>query len=161
MESLLLSAAAWLDAVGIAGWARGSALVYPIANTLHLLGLVMLVGGIGVVDLRIAGLWRALPIAPLSRALTPVAIAGLAVMTASGIVLFAADGRALATSDIFFRKLVLIALALVNAVAFRLIWGDRVAGWSGEVPTAARLMAVVSLLLWLAAGTMGRWIAYG
>ena len=161
MESLLLTAAAWLDAVGIAGWARGSALVYPIANTLHLLGLVMLVGGIGVVDLRIAGLWRALPITPLSRALTPVAIVGLVVMIASGVILFAADGRALAASDIFYRKLVLIALALVNAVAFRLIWGDRIGGWSGEAPLAARLMAVASLLLWLAAGTMGRWIAYG
>ena len=161
MESLLLNAAGWLDAVGIAGWARGSALVYPIANTLHLLGLVMLVGGIGVVDLRIAGLWRALPIAPLSRALTPVAITGLVVMIASGVILFAAEGRALAASDIFYRKLVLIALALANAVSFRWVWGDRLGSWSTDVPLPARLMAVASLLLWLAAGTMGRWIAYG
>lgn len=161
MESLLLTAAAWLDAVGIGGWARGSALVYPLVNTLHLLGLVMLVGGIGVVDLRVAGLWRALPIAPLSRALTPVAIVGLVVMVASGIVLFAADGRALAASDIFSRKLVLITLALANAVAFRWMWGDRIGGWSRAAPVAARLMAVLSILLWLAAGAMGRWIAYG
>ncbi len=158
---MLLTAAAWLDTVGIGGWARGSALVYPVANSLHLLGLVMLIGGIGVVDLRVAGLWRTLPIAPLSRALTPVAVVGLVVMVASGIVLFAADGRALAASDIFFRKLVLIALALANAVAFRWIWGDRIGGWSGPVPRAARLMAVASLALWLAAGTLGRWIAYG
>lgn len=161
MESLLLTAAAWLDAVGVGGWARGSALVYPIANTLHLLGLVMLVGGIGVVDLRVAGLWRTLPIAPLSRALTPVAIVGLFVMVSSGVILFAADGRALAASDIFSRKLVLIALALANAVAFRWIWGDRIGGWSASAPPAARLMAVASLTLWLAAGTLGRWIAYG
>lgn len=161
MDNLLLTAAAWLDAVGIGGWARGSALVYPMANTLHLLGLVMLVGGIGVVDLRIAGLWRTLPIAALSRALTPVAIAGLVVMVASGIVLFAADGRALAVSDIFYRKLVLIALALANAAAFRWMWGDRMGGWSGAAPVAARLMAAVSILLWLSAGAMGRWIAYG
>ncbi len=158
---MLLAAAAWLDAVGIGGWARGSALVYPVANTVHLLGLVMLVGGIGVVDLRVAGLWRTLPIAPLSRALTPVAVVGLLVMIASGVILFAADGRALAASDIFYRKLVLIALALANAVAFRWIWGDRIGGWSGSVPLAARLMAVASLALWLAAGTLGRWIAYG
>ena len=36
---------------------------------LHLLGLVMLVGAIGAVDLRIVGAWRSLPIAALSRAL--------------------------------------------------------------------------------------------
>lgn len=161
MEGILLAAAGWLDAIGIGPWARGSGLVYPIANTLHLLGLVMLAGGIGVVDLRVAGLWRRIPIEPLSRALTPVAIIGLVVMAASGSVLFAADGRALAASGIFHRKLVLIALALANAAAFRWIWGDRIGGWLGQVPVAARVMALVSIGLWLAAGTLGRWIAYG
>ena len=161
MEGALLAAAGWLDAIGFGPWARGSGLVYPIANTLHLLGLVMLVGGIGVVDLRVAGLWRRIPIEPLSRALTPVAIVGLIVMAASGSVLFAADGRALAASGIFHRKLVLIALALANAVAFRWIWGDRIGGWLGQVPVAARVMALVSIALWLAVGTLGRWIAYG
>lgn len=157
----LLTAAAWLDAIGIGPWARGSSLVYPVANSLHLLGLVMLVGGIGVVDLRIVGAWPGLPIDALSRALTPVAIAGLIVMAGSGAILFAADGAALAKSDIFVRKLILIGAALANAVAFRVLWRDRLAGWAGHVPLAARAMAALSLLLWLSAGALGRWIAYG
>ena len=161
MEGLLFAAAQWFDAIGVGPWARGSGLVYPVANSFHLLGLVMLVGGIGVVDLRVAGLWRGIPIEPLSRALTPVAIVGLMVMVASGSVLFAADGRALAASGIFHRKLVLIALALANAATFRWIWGDRIGGWLGQVPVAARMMALASIALWLAAATMGRWIAYG
>ena len=161
MEPVLTAAAAWLDAAGIGPWARGSALVYPVANTLHLLGLVMLVGGIGVVDLRVVGLWRSLPMAELSRALTPVAVAGLVLMAASGTILFAADGAALARSAIFQRKLVIIAAALANAAAFRWAWGARMARWTGPVPRAARAMAGASLLLWLAAGASGRWIAYG
>lgn len=161
MEAGLLAAADWLDAIGLGPWARGSGLVYPVANTLHLLGLVMLVGGIGVVDLRVAGLWRSIPIEPLSRALTPVAIAGLAVMAASGTVLFAADGRALAGSGIFRTKLVLIVLTLANAAAFRWRWGDRISGWGGRAPPAARAMAAVSVALWLTVAAFGRWIAYG
>lgn len=161
MEPALTAAAAWFDAVGIGPWSRGSALVYPIANTLHLLGLVMLVGGIGVVDLRIMGLWRTLPMAGISRALAPVAIAGLALMTVSGVILFAADGTALARSDIFRRKLIIIAAALANAAAFRLIWGAHMRDWPGIAPGAARATAAASLLLWLAAGASGRWIAYG
>jgi len=157
---MLLAAAGWLDAAGLGPWARGSGLVYPVANSFHLLGLVMLIGGIGVVDLRIAGLWRNLPIEALSRAVTPVAVTGLAVMAASGVVLFAADGRSLAGSGIFRTKLVLIALALANAAAFRWRWGHRLGGWSREAPVSARAMAIVSILLWLAAGTLGRWIAY-
>lgn len=159
MEGALLGWAAWLDAVGVSHWARSDAWAYPVANTLHLLGLVMLVGGIGVVDLRLAGLWRAIPAAPLSRALTPVALAGLAVIVASGTVLFAADGTALARSVTFHSKLVLIGLALANALLFRLAWQRRVE--AGEpVPPLARTLAAASLLLWLSVGTLGRWIAY-
>lgn len=160
MEALLLSAAHWLDAVGVGPWVRGSALVYPVANTLHLLGLVMLVGGIGVVDLRIAGLWRNLPLDALSRALTPVAIAGLLLMIPTGALLFASDSAALAESDVLQRKLVLIAIALANAIAFRAIWGRRIAGWTGSAPMPARIMAVASILLWLTVAAHGRWIAY-
>lgn len=159
MEAGLLAFAGWLDAAGVSQWARSGSWVYPVANTLHLLGLVMLVGGIGVIDLRIAGLWRAIPVAELSRALTPVAIGGLLILVASGTILFAADGAALARSDTFHRKLVLIVLALANAVAFRMLWQKRVeSGWG--VPPVARAMAGASILLWLAVGTLGRWIAY-
>lgn len=161
MEPVLTAAAAWLDTVGIGPWSRGSPLVYPLANALHLLGLVMLVGGIGIVDLRILGLWRALPMTGLSRALTPVAIAGLVLMAASGVILFAADGAALARSAIFGRKLIIVAAAVANAAAFRLIWRAHMGGWPDAAPGAARAMAAASLLLWLAAGASGRWIAYG
>lgn len=160
MEAALLGLAGWLEAAGVSGWSRGSAWVYPVANTVHLLGLVMLVGAIGVVDLRLAGLWRSLPAAELSRALTPVAIAGLAILAASGVLLFAADGAALARSDTFHRKLVLIGFALANALAFRLLWHRRIATGEELPPPLARGMAGLSLLLWLAVGTTGRWIAY-
>ncbi|MFS0737074.1 hypothetical protein ABC347_08490 [Sphingomonas sp. 1P06PA] len=77
---------------------RGDPLAYPIVNLLHLLGLVLLVGGIGLVDLRIAGLFRQLPADVLSRALTPVAGGGLALMVLTGPLLFAADARSLAAT---------------------------------------------------------------
>jgi hypothetical protein len=160
VEAALLALAGWLDAAGVSHWARGGAWVYPVVNSLHLLGLVMLVGSIGVVDLRLAGLWRRLPAAALSRALTPVALCGLALLVASGTLLFAADGAALARSDTFHRKLVLIALALANALLFRLAWQRRVEAGEEMPPLVGRLSAGVSLLLWLAVGTLGRMIAY-
>lgn len=158
MEAALLALNGWLDAIGLVEWARGSAHVYPWANVLHVIGVALLVGGIGVVDLRVAGLWRALPLEPLSRALTPVAVAGLILQAASGLVLFAADGEALAVSSTFHLKLGLLALALLNAAAFRLQW--RTYGRTGQLTRLARASALLSLLLWLAVATAGRLIAY-
>jgi hypothetical protein len=160
LEALLSPAAIWLDAVGVGPWARGSGSVYPVANVLHVLGTVMLVGAIGVLDLRLAGAWRQLPAAPLSAALTPLAIAGLAVMLASGIVLFAADGEALARSRIFHWKLALVALALVNAALFRWRWDDGRRWEYGAPPATGRAMAIASVALWVAVLISGRMIAY-
>lgn len=153
---LLAVIAEVVQASSFGAWARQSSLAYPAANLVHLLGLVMLVGGIGLLDLRVAGLFRALPIEPLSRALTPIALSGFALMALSGPVMFAADAAALAGSGAFRWKLLLIALALANAAAFRLLWRGRLA----DPPPAARAMALASLLLWLGIATLGRMIAY-
>ncbi|QAY78741.1 hypothetical protein [Sphingosinicella sp. BN140058] len=156
MNGALGALAAFAEASGFGPWARSSPAVYPLANIVHLLGLSMLVGGIGILDLRIIGLWRTLPLPALARALTPVAIAGLLLLAASGTILFAADGRALATSFMFRLKLLLIATALANAVLFRWSWRDLAAAPSWPM----RLLATASLLLWLAVGSAGRMIAY-
>jgi len=154
VSGALAVAAAWLDAAGVRAWAAGD--VYPIVNTVHLLGLVMLIGAIGVVDLRVAGAWRALPAATLSRALTPVAVAGLAIMIPSGALLFAADGAALATSGVFQAKLLLIVTALINVVLFHVLSHGRL----DPAPMPARALALASLGLWLSIGALGRLIAY-
>ncbi|AHE54917.1 hypothetical protein [Sphingomonas sanxanigenens] len=149
------SFAAAVEASQLGMVARGSAWAYPIANLVHLLGLVLLVGGIGILDLRILGAFPSLPLPALSRALTPLAIAGLILMLPSGLVLFAADAGALVGSDRFRLKLVLIALALANALAFRVV------GRADARPTGTmRLMAAVSLALWLGVAALGRLIAY-
>lgn len=152
---MIESIAAALETSQLGMIARGSAWAYPIANLVHLLGLVLLVGGIGIVDLRIIGAFPSLPLPALSRALTPLAVAGLILMLPSGLVLFAADAGALAGSERFRLKLVLIAIALANAVAFQF------AGRLDAPPTATlRLMAAASLSLWLSVGALGRLIAY-
>lgn len=120
----------------------------------------MLVGGIGLVDLRVAGAFRTLPAAALSRALTPIAIAGLALMLPTGLVMFAADAESLVTSQTFWLKLAAIGLALANALLFRWLWQGRLSDWEAPPPTIARAMAALSLLLWLFVAYQGRMIAY-
>lgn len=133
---------------------RESADAYPVANILHLFGLVMLLGAIGIVDLRIVGFFPNLPLKGTVRSLTPIGLAGLALLFATGPLLFAADATALVRSDVFARKLVLIAFALLNALLFRRLW-------RGSEPTLLlRGVAITSLLLWISVAALGRLIAY-
>src|SRR3546814_5025686 len=48
--------------------------VQACALPIYLFGLVLLVGSIGIVDLRLVGAFRALPLASLARALTPLGL---------------------------------------------------------------------------------------
>lgn len=147
-----------LQASGFGAWARGPA--YAWLNVLHLLGLVLLVGGIGILDLRLCGFGRALPAAALARFLTPLALAGLAIAAPTGMGLFAADAVSLAGSNTFRWKLALIALGLANALAFRFTWQKQLDGWDESPGIAGRLIAAASLAIWLSVATLGRMIAY-
>lgn len=160
MDGALASLAEAIGASDFGQWASASPIAYPLANVVHLLGLVMLVGAIGILDLRLAGLFRAIPVVALSRALTPIALVGLVLMLPSGATMFAADAPPMAASPIFRTKLLLIALALANAIAFRILWRDRIDTWDVAPPIAGRLMAAGSVVIWLAVAALGRMIAY-
>lgn len=121
-----------------------------------MIGAVLLVGGIGLLDLRLLGYGRRLAPRTLAEVVTPLALAGFALMVVSGGLMFVADARAMAASPLFIAKLGLIGLAGLNALAFRVLFGRL----EGPIPAGARILAVVSLALWLGAVVLGRLVAY-
>ncbi len=164
---MLTRAAAFFGASGFGAWAAGDPLAYPVANVVHLIGLVLLVGSAWAMDVAVlcagrpelraglhaglgAGLGR---LAPLLRAGRRAAIAGLALMLPSGLLMFAADAEALAGSSVFRWKLLVVAAALLNAAAFQL-------GAARRSPSVTRAMALGSIIAWLTVLILGRWIAY-
>jgi hypothetical protein len=154
---MLTAAAERVADTGFAQWAMSSPWAYPAANVVHVLALVLLLGGIALVDLRVLGLFRRIPLQPLSAALIPIAATGVLILAASGSVLFAADARALAESGTFRLKLALIGIALANILLFRWLYGRVMP----QRPTAgARTLALASLLLWIGVAVAGRMIAY-
>lgn len=154
---MLSAIAERVAATPFADWAASSPYAYPAANTVHVLALVLLLGGIGLVDLRTLGAFRSLPLQPLARALVPIAATGVLILAASGSILFAADAVSVARKGVFQLKLVLIALALANVVLFRWRYGAVV---RDPPPAGARALALASLLLWISVAIAGRMIAY-
>jgi hypothetical protein len=136
---------------------RGSVLAYPLVNALHLVGVALLFGAIVPLDLRLAG-WRrdTIPVDRLARVLLPVAVAGLLIAACAGLLLFATDARAYAASPLFRAKILLIGVALLNALGLRAI------DWRGAVASAwpMRVAGAASLLLWLGVLVLGRLVGY-
>lgn len=153
--------AAQLEHSALGAAMRESLFLYPLMNLFHIFGLILLVGAIGLLDLRILGLARGLPLKLCSYYLTPIALVGLAMMLGSGFLMFSADAGPLSASTIFRVKLLIIAAALVNAALFRLAWSRRLGQWDSSSPPVGRAQAGLSLLLWFSAATAGRLIGYG
>ncbi len=135
---------------------RESTYVYPLVNTLHIIGIALLFGAIVTLDLRLIG-WRREtgPVDRLASLLQPVAIAGLFIAIPAGLLLFATDARAYAASSLFQAKILLIGLAIGNALWLRARerrgppreWGAAIAG-------------AASIALWLGAIVLGRLVGY-
>lgn len=156
-------APAWvagLEASGFGEAMRSSTFLYPTANVVHVIAVMLLVGPIIALDLRLIGIARQIDAAALDRYLTRFAYLALPVIVVTGFSLFSADARALAGNPAFQIKLVLVAAGLANAIAFRLLWRHRLALWDAAAPSLGKIQAVGSVGLWLAAIAGGRLIAY-
>ncbi|RZT36472.1 DUF6644 family protein [Cupriavidus agavae] len=157
--------AAALAASPLAVGLRASAWAYPAAEIVHLAGMALLFGSIVVVDLRLAGLARQLPVTVLLRHALPAALAGFVCIVISGALLFIAHADELIGNRAFLFKLGLIALGLANALWFhrgpyRRLHGNLSWEMQTAPPPLARLCAVLSILTWFLVICAGRLIAY-
>jgi hypothetical protein len=152
----------WLETSALAVAMRQWAWLYPIVEILHILGFVVLVGAAFMFDLRLLGLSRPLPVSGLARHLLRWARASVLVIVPSGLMMFAAHATEFLDNPAFRLKLILLAAAGLNAAIFHRVPFRSVHDWDTEalVPTAARMAAVLSLLLWTGVISCGRLIAY-
>jgi hypothetical protein len=156
MELLL-----WLENTSFATWVREGAtiLAYPTILFLHTLGLATVAGLTTVLNLRVLGIARTLPFVVLTPFI-PVIWFAFAVTFASGTALFIANPAPRVESLVFLIKLVFVALAVVTLhLMTKRIFRNPLADQS-PLPRQARVLAVASMLFWVAATTAGRLMAY-
>lgn len=153
----------WLDGTAGSIAIRESLLVYPLIETTHVLTLALFLGMIALLDLRLLGVGlRGAPVSEVAGRLLPWALAGFALMSLSGALLFY-SGPLRAYHNIFFRiKVVMIGLAGLNALLFHYTVYKRVASWDLDPspPFRAKLAGFCSLLLWSGVVICGRMQAY-
>ena len=134
--------------------------VLPVCESLHFIGMAMLVGIVGVFDLRLLGMAKRLPVAPLQR-LMPFALLGFVLSLGSGLVFITANPRQyLAPLSLsFVAKMFFILLACLNVLFFYATGLKRAVDGvdaGQDAPLGAKVSAGVSLFLWVAVMYWGR-----
>lgn len=148
----------FLTAIGtsdLAVFVRGSRWTYPLVNAAHILGIAMVVGTIVVLDARIFGLRRSVPLSSVAHVLMPFTIAGLGLAILAGFLLFAVKPHDYAGNPVFQLKMALLVVALANATLLR-----RRSLHREEADTVLKIGAAASLLLWLGVLFCGQLIAF-
>jgi len=151
----------WLHDSGLGSWVRESLSIwsYPTILTLHTVGLALVAGLSMAVDLRILGVARRAPLAPMAS-FFPVMWAGFWLSAVSGIVLFVADAPKKAVNPAFQLKLAFVAVAVILLRRMqRTLFGARPSSTPPSEMTG-KVLAAASLISWLGAIVAGRLIAY-
>jgi hypothetical protein len=156
----LAAAAEWVGATAPARLMRTHAWLYPVVETLHILGFVLLVGAVAMFDLRVLGFGRQLPLRELARHLLPWSAAGLLLAVPSGLLLLASQPADMLANPVFLLKMGLFAAAGLNALAFHRSPWWRADGTPAAPGGRARTQAGLSLLLWIGVIACGRMLAY-
>lgn len=151
-----------LENSALAVWVRESPSIfaYTLVLSLHAVGLAMVVGTNTLINLRLLGFGRGIPLAALPSFYVTIWF-GFVINAVSGLMLFAAEAKSMAAMPAFWLKLVFVALGMVVAVTIKKrCLEDEVALSSGVVSPLARKLAVVSLVCWSVALIVGRLTGY-
>ena len=148
----------WIQSLPLCTYVRESELLYPFIMTAHLACIAFFGGLILLSDLRLLGLvFEDVPAPLLIARVRPLKRVGFVAMVIAGLLLATAKMNQYYSNPFFITKILLLAGTGIHALAFRRSVYGR--GASAEGPQA-KLAGALSLVLWIAILSLGRWIAY-
>ena len=150
----------WIESTGLAIWLRESPSLWALATvmTLHTGGMAILVGASWVLDLRLLGVSRNVPVSAF-RWVFPVVAIGLGINLTTGVLLFIKNATVWATAIPFLIKMALVVASTATLLPLRKYVMNSDAA-TLAVSSDARRLAVASILTWTAAVVAGRMLAY-
>ena len=156
---------AWLEASALAEFLRGLGIwTYGLINLAHVLGIGLLFGSVVLLDLRLLGAWRSIPIATIARPTVPLAATGFVLAVTSGVMMLSFNTTEYHGNPFLYIKLPLVVVGLVNVAvisrlpAWRRAMADEVVESSDRIVLA--VAGAASLAIWLTVIVCGRMIGY-
>jgi hypothetical protein len=168
MEALLRH---WLRWPSVETFFQDYAWAWPLTETVHFVGLALLVGIVGMFDLRMLGVAKGLPLAPLRR-LLPWGVLGFILCVISGGMFVTGihanvgvHPYSVLMNDVYLQvKLLFIFLAGLNLLAFYVTGMSRAVDAlpaGADAPPLAKVIAGTSLFLWFGVMYFGRLVPWG
>jgi hypothetical protein len=158
-ELELLVSALYYTAIG--EFMRESRWAWPIFESLHFIGMSLLIGTIGVFDLRLIGFARRVPLAALHR-LIPLGISGFVLNAVTGFCFICATPDQYIFNMAFRVKVSLMLIAGVNVLFFysRVFRRLETLAVDQGPPIGARLAGMISLTAWVGVMSAGRLLTF-
>lgn len=153
----------WLNGTAWSRYLRESDYPFGIIESFHILALGLSVGIVVWLDLRLMGLvMRRHRVSDVVGQLEPLAKWGFLIMILSGSLLLLAEPLKCYTALSFRLKLVMLILAGLNVLFFHARVYRNVTDWdmAAKTPWSAKLVGLLSIVLWLSIIIAGRWTAY-
>ena len=153
----------WLQHTTVGTDVSESLWLFPLIETIHIWGIILLVGTTGVLDLRLLGLILTKErVSELHGWLIRWTWTGFAVMFTTGSLMFMSEAAKMYVNEAFQLKMSLILVAGLNALVFEFTAFRHVANWDAArvAPIGGKVAACVSLVVWVGVIAAGRWIAY-
>lgn len=157
MNDILL----WMEGSALGQAMRDSSWLFPGAEIIHFMGLSLLIGSLMIVDLRLLGVVRDVSFHTVYRFL-PLSLLGFAMNFGTGVLFCFSDPFRYYPNIAFRIKMLLVLLAALNALWFKIAVFPKTMQRpdAADVGTTAKVIAVLSLLLWFSVIVMGRMIPY-
>jgi hypothetical protein len=135
--------------------------LWPVFESIHFLGLALVLGVAGFFDLRLLGFMKRIPVWKAAQFL-PLAMLGVGLNAVTGAYFYIAEPFQYSFNIAWWYKVAAIALAVANAVFFQLMLKSRMAALRDEedTPTSYKIVGAVSLLAWLNVLFWGRMLPY-
>jgi hypothetical protein len=153
----------WLEASTLATRIRDSLYLFPLIESIHVIGLALVFGTILIIDLRLLG--TASTQRPFTRMASEIlkwTWAAFALTALTGTLMFITNAGVYYNNFYFRTKMLLLALAGINMLAFELTAGRTIHRWdqAPSAPPAGRAVAALSLVIWIGVICAGRLIGF-
>ena len=123
--------------------------MWPTCETLHFIGLTLLVGVVFLVDLRVLGVMRGVSYTSLHR-LLPWAAFGFGVNVITGMLFFVGIPGQYINNKAFYWKIALVLIAGLNTLYFTVVEEPWALGPKEDAPLTAKFAAASAMVLWVA-----------